>query len=195
MAKSKTAIALTAGAIANLALAGFVAAPASATTHDTAAGPAAVGAKTGGVLRSGTFTEKVSPQIRREMEKWLAGENAGAAGSSRLGFVPGAGAASGRQAGVKPDTRTYCSANTCFGVHGAGLFVSYVDEHFFNYNTCHYGQLWIYGAHFSTFPTLLCSKADFRVDVSGSFSRSGQASGYFNHVPPYPTKLHAGIVR
>ena len=118
MSKARTTKALTAGAIANLALAGFVAGPASASTHATPAGavtPSAGQAHPGLVATPAGqgFTVKMSPGARQSGAAARVAERLRAA--QRPGFVPRAKP----QADAKPYTFTYCSGDTCFGVHRA----------------------------------------------------------------------------
>jgi hypothetical protein len=180
MNKARTGKALSAVAIANLAVAGFVASPAIASA------PPAVGT-------AGTTTTAMAVPSAGKVYPGLmlapATRQVGAAGAKPRGFVPRA------RAGIKPDTAHKCQDDVCIAVYGAGLHVAYVEASWQGQpGVCRDGYLSFASVNNHTYPTDGCfyshtvTKWNFNQTYASSFS----ICAGFNHVPGLPC---IGIVR
>jgi hypothetical protein len=174
MNKVQAGKALSAAAIANLAVAGFVAAPANAAVHPASAPqvretgaqqnvvPGAGRAHSGLVFTSGARDAVITTNKPR-------------------GFVP---------RGVKPFTDTTCNGHTCLGVFGHGLYVSKINIHFFGEPGAHSGtiswsSLWHGGSTRTGVPLVSMQHASYsQFDHTFAFKQYVCAS--FSGVPGAP---------
>lgn len=180
MNKATTAKALSAAAIANLAMVGFVASPAGASTHSTTgateAAVAATWVPSAGKARSGLMhKEKASPQVLQAMAP------AKSAAKTR-GFVPLT------SSGLTPDTASGCNQHVCIGVAGTGLNVTSENQHFWGKSGCHVADFSVKtnaGQVLSSGHTTNCyySKQGAHAPVSGTWSQSVYiCAGFWNVV-------------
>jgi hypothetical protein len=120
MNKAKTAKVLSAAAAANMAAAGFATAPADGSVHPPA-----------GTIQAGT-TATAMPSTALQ-----AAARAASSAAKRRGFIPRT------TPGARINTETGCNGHLCWGLHGGGNHVSYVDEHFFNWPGCHIAHFFV----------------------------------------------------
>jgi hypothetical protein len=170
--RSKTAKALSAGVIANLALAGFVAAPAGASiTHSTAI-PGAARAHTSLVAAPArtSLTAKYPQADAAQAAKSISAE--------QRGFVP--------RTGTSQHLTSTCSGHTCIGVTHSGSTASSVGEHFFNWPGVHVAHItFIFNDGFHQyFSDRYFGSHQSYVLSHFQFSHVQSVCGYFNTVPP-----------
>jgi hypothetical protein len=193
MNKAKTAKVLSAAAVANLAAVGFAASPAGASAHlaaGTAGGAAATVPSAGRPHPGLTFippdrthiVQKLSPgQLRQASPALRAAAKAAAAAAKPRGFVPRA------SSGVRINTETGCGGHICWGLHGGGNHVSYVDQHFFSRTGCHIAHFdWVSPGGLSsvyTPPGYFCSKQDAKWTLNSSFPTGTAFCGDMNTIP------------
>jgi hypothetical protein len=183
MNKTKTGRVLSAAAIANLAVVGFVAAPVNAATHSGASGT------------ENTVTPKVVPSAGkahpglvlmpggRLAGAALAGSvQAGSLSAKPRGFIPSV------RDGVKPDTASTCNGDVCIKVWGAGLDVYAVQAHFFDQaSVCRDGK-WISTKLSMYSPTSTCFYSHqqtawvYSDDPGETFLSGTSICAEFNHV-------------
>jgi hypothetical protein len=184
MNKARAGMVLSAAAVANLAVVGFVTSPGDASIHTPAAStgadttakvvPSAGKAHPGllvipaGKARSG----QLSPRFRQAIAR------ANRAASTRpRGFVPRT------SSGVKPDTASGCSGHVCIGVISkvGGKFVSSIREHFFDASGCQWGNVFWNGSHLTASH---CVESNVTVKEPSAFSLANSAyiCASFGHV-------------
>jgi hypothetical protein len=172
MNKAKTGKLLSAAAVANMAIAGFAAAPAGAATH-SAAGTA-----------GGTAATKLAPRQLGQLEAERA-RLLGTTVAKPGGFVPRS------SAGVRPNSESGCIGHVCLGLAGGGQHVSFVNEHWFLGTGCHIAHFYAYspGALVpwkSYNPAgFWCSKQQVtwpKSKVQGSYNVGSSFCGSFNNI-------------
>lgn len=175
MTKAKTAKILSAAAVANIAAAGFAAPPANASAHPTTSTPRAATATT------------PSPALQAA--------RAAAATAKPRGFVPRA------SSGARINTETGCGGHLCWGLHGGGRSVAYVDEHFFNWTGCHIANF-AWGGGKSEFGDTsgsftpgryFCAGQDAKWSLSISYTPGTIFCGSFQNVPGGNQPANPGV--